>query len=841
LLLVLGAAVHTVSGQVDSATVASNQYIDEDDKRVSDEVAATRETVCEVAENAEVDRDSAYEDLVNAVDGENKILNIMKESTSNEEFVDKVVSELPPWLIKIAIPIILAFVVVIFYLFCCWTGCPCCKCCRCCSAPKQNSKLCKMIFVALLLVCLLAMLISFLMTITGYKSSRAGLDTMSCSAVQLLDGALNGETDPFFVGILPVFEKLDTLDKQFEDNSQLMTDVEAILAKTVTIQDAVTVSGGVLKLLGDMMELSQNVNPTYTTLPSEDSMHECVFCEQLAGPLQTVGTVLDDGVGTALSAVRTGVDEVLSPANRQEMQTLLREAADPLVDFKVQVRDVFSSMLDGGTFDEIKVILDSYVEPGLLLFFFLALILFIFSCCSAGCWVLRETNADGTFSKQPHRLACCVWGCAPFVVFPVMLLGGLLTAGTSPLSGVCLIMADIDSQMLDSIGPAIGMNISGDEGVMLRGMVDSCIATKNESLNANFMDIIFTRDAVTGDKVYVREELVSSVQAPLDEAFAGLDEALSNGDVSISNNSDLVALRTALGRNPLDAFLLPDPNKMSNSADFQPMLGDSELQVVLQTSSRCDNHTVVGDVGSYSSGQTMLGMEHFVTKLESFGDQEVATGTCLKEVTCHSTLSASASAACDAGNKFVRLLRKLTETPDQIFRCDIFQDAGGSDCDPIDMVQGSDGQWDNDCLIVEGSEKVLKPKTRHCNLTEFVTYVQAFDQRIENVMARLDNATNTVMTSITGDLRTVIDNLILDPVVSIVDGLTCGFLPKVYRGVIDGLCYQGILGFRMIGASWVVVGFAVILLAIVMYALWRRAIDNVNGELAKGELTESQA
>lgn len=612
-----------------------------------------------------------------------------------------------------------------------------------------------------------------------------------------------------------------------------MTDIDAILDRTVTIQDAVTVSGGVLKLLGSMLELSENVHPT--TLLGEDLMHECVFCEQLAGPLQTVGTVLDDGVGTALSAARTGVQEVLSPETREEMQKLLREAADPLVNFKVQLRGIFSSMLDGGLFDTLKDILDSYVEPGLLLFFFLALILFIFSCCSAGCWVLRETKADGTLSKQPHRLACCVWGCAPFVIFPVMLLGGLLTAVTSPLSGVCLIMADIDSQLLDSIGPAIGLNISGDEGVMLYDMVDSCIATKNESLNANFMDLIFTRDAVTGDKVYVREELVSTVQVPLDEAFAGLDESLSSSAVSISDNADLVALRSALGGNPLDALLLPDPNKMSNSADFQPMLGDSELQMALQTSSRCDNHTIVGEVGSYSSGQTMLGMEHFVTKLESFGQQVPGTGTCLKEVICEPTQSASALAACDAGNKFVRLLRKLAETPDQIFRCDIFQDAGGSDCDPIDMVQGSDGQWDNDCLIVEGSSKVLKTKTRHCDLEDFVTYVQDFDQRIEKVMARLDNATNTVMTSITGDLRTVIDNLVLNPVISIVDGLTCGFLPKVYRDVVDGLCYQGIVGFRMIGASWVVVAFAVILLAIVMYALWRRAIDNVNGELAKSQ------
>jgi len=400
-----------------------------------------------------------------------------------------------------------------------------------------------------------------------------------------------------------------------------------------------------------------------------------------------------------------------------------------------------------------------------------------------------------------------------------------------PLAGVCLTMADLSRPMLLDIAPAIGMNMSGDQGVILADMVHNCIATKDMSLNANIMDIVFTRDPATNAKVYVREQLVSTVKTPLDAAFAGVDSSMSSSTVAVSDNAEIIALRNLLGDNPLDALLRPVPDKIDANPSLAPLKSDQELNAAFQTSSRCDSFEVVGSSLGSLSGQTIPGMKNFVTKLGNYATIPPSADACLENVVCDPT--GEHLTACNAGNAFVDLKRKLMQSPTGIFQCDIFQDVNGNDCDPISMTQDSSGQWQNDCLIVDGSSKVMKAKAKTCTLQEFVTYVQGFDERIGKAMSRLDGATNSLMTGITGDLKNLVDGYVLGPIIGIADGITCGFMPAFYRSVVDGLCYQGVVGFRGIGTSYVMLGYAVIFLALVMYIFWRHTIDNVNAEIAK--------
>jgi len=407
----------------------------------------------------------------------------------------------------------------------------------------------------------------------------------------------------------------------------------------------------------------------------------------------------------------------------------------------------------------------------------------------------------------------------------MMFLGGTMTALTVPLAGVCLTMADFNSQMLYDIAPALGTDMSGDEGIIMADMIDQCVAESGVNLNANMMDIVFQRDPITNDKVYVRDTLVSTVQAPLDIAFGALDDAVSNSGVSISDQSEVQDLRAILRNQDIDAFIIPDTDKVSSDATLAPMLDESALQIALATTTRCAAFT--------SSDGTLMGVENFVDVLEAYGTKTDVPGTCVDLVTCDGT----APAACAAGNLFIGLKGDLLDTNNDIFRCDIFEDADGNDCDPINMVEVADGQWQNDCLITEDSVKTTKTKVKNCNLAEFISYVQGFDTRIEKVLARLDSETAAVMDGIKVDMKSVIDTHILDPIIGIADGITCGFLPVFYQDVVYNMCYQGVVGLRGIGKSYVLLAFVMIVLALVMFVEFRRARDNVDADRAreKGE------
>jgi len=766
--------------------------------------------------------------LISALGGENLVLNTLKEAESQEDMTNKLSEQVQVgWLITTAMPIVVSFVVLVFYFFCCWSCFPCCRCCRCFAKERETSLLAKAILALMLALCFAGILYGGVQTLKGFDTCRSGFDDMACSSTKLLETTLSGQSSPYFIGMMPVFDKMWTLDQQFEDNSQMLTDLDAILNSTVGIQDAVTVASGTIKLLGDMLALSGNVNPVSAL--DEDLKHDCEFCKQLASPLGAVADVMQSSVGTALAAARAEVKNVLSPGARRDLQETLRSASEPLVTFKESVRNTFGGFVEPGKIESLREAIDFYLKPVLSFFFFCAILLFSFACLSASCFATCEKTSKGTYNRHPHRLAGCVWCCAVFLVFPVLLLGGLMMAVSVPLAGICMTMAPINKQTLTDIAPAIGMNMSGDNGVILSGIVDQCISTTNTSSNANLMDIVFTRDATTGEVTYVRQQIVSTVKDPLDQAFAGIDAAQAGGSISLSTSSEILALRNLISGNPVDAMMLPDAAKIRADNSLQPMLSEQDLSIALLTSTRCSNFTVVGDLGSFS-GQAMPGMANFVDKLKAYGT-EIPSSSCLANVAC--TPGATAS-ACNAGNEFVNLKRKLTDSTANLFRCDIFEDSNGVACDPINMVQDSDGQWQNDCLVVDGSDRLMKVFQRTCNLEEFVAYVQGFDQRIANTLSRLDTVTAGTMTGITMDLRGLVNTYVLNPVLGIVDGITCGFMPTVYREVVDGMCYQGVVGFRTIGKSYVIVSVSVLLLALVMYVLWRRVVDNTNAEVRRG-------
>jgi len=204
----------------------------------------------------------------------------------------------------------------------------------------------------------------------------------------------------------------------------------------------------------------------------------------------------------------------------------------------------------------------------------------------------------------------------------------------------------------------------------------------------------------------------------------------------------------------------------------------------------------------------------------------VTGSTCLHKYTC---TAGSAQPACISANAFIGLKEQMV-APSKVFKCRRFMTGSTMTdvvCNPKDMTKVN-GVWKNDCIYSSGGSEIMYTRDVDCSLQEFEDYISEFDSTLASVFDRLDSEATAFATSIGTDLKTIVDKHLVDPAMVLIDGIRCGFMGKFYDGVIDGLCFQGVVGIRMVSTSYVVLGLSLMLLAIVMYMNWRVAIDTVN-------------
>mmetsp|Transcript_157024 Transcript_157024/g.500800 ORF Transcript_157024/g.500800 Transcript_157024/m.500800 type:complete len:160 (-) Transcript_157024:837-1316(-) len=137
--------------------------------------------------------------------------------------------------------------------------------------------------------------------------------------------------------------------------------------------------------------------------------------------------------------------------------------------------------------------------------------------------------------------------------------------------------------------------------------------------------------------------------------------------------------------------------------------------------------------------------------------------------------------------------------------------------------------WNNDCTFKDSSGKrTMYTMNTTCTMQEFEDYLKKFDQVMEKVFARIDTEAGKLGAEIDTKLRNLVNTFLITPAMSIIDGVTCGFMPIFYRAVVDGLCFQGVVGLRMVAKSYVVLSFFMVFLAIAMYTFWSLAVSNYN-------------
>jgi hypothetical protein len=302
--------------------------------------------------------------------------------------------------------------------------------------------------------------------------------------------------------------------------------------------------------------------------------------------------------------------------------------------------------------------------------------------------------------------------------------------------------------------------------------------------------------------VTIKDKIVTQTKDKIDSAFDDITKALGQSTSTQLKSSSLVTgLTAALNSTDVSQTIIADSSRLQNDPRYSAMVGTS-LSIGLITTASCPNFSV--------SGVTVPGILDFMDKLDDMGTVNVlSSSTCAKQVVCTNPTDAT----CAAGNNFMQLKNQLLSDP--IFNCMLFEDAGGAVCDPRNA----------DCLRSDGT---VQTKNVPCNLSSYGTYIGLFPDRIDSVITQLDSNVVNGLDKINKDMRRIVMKYLVDPVEEVANGVRCGFLGKFYREVVEAFCYQGIYGFRIIGWSYASSGILTIFFIVLMFAVWRRLIDNVN-------------
>jgi hypothetical protein len=443
----------------------------------------------------------------------------------------------------------------------------------------------------------------------------------------------------------------------------------------------------------------------------------------------------------------------------------------------------------------------------------LAAIGFLSMCC----FVVKEGNHVGGYNRAVHRSACCVWMFAWVLCLSCFLWGGVLELLAVPLSSTCLVLDDVNGDMIRDIRSTLDLSIdpASDNFVILTDVVDKCLNPVDPSVAANLADIFFFRDE-NGTKITMREQLQTQLEGSIVSKFDEVEHMISEKvESDLENEPFVVSLRSTLS--------ISGPNVSGTIVTDQAAIQGSGEDWVASlpvgwpgyySSVRCDDYESVPGVA------TFIAMEDTVRPNQTFnfpnppcsgiGDGTTVGADCLPT-----------ESRCLANNFL--LDKKLNVMSESIFRCDVFETDAGDACDIIDMRQ-SNNTWANDCRRDDGT---LKRKEVTCTLEEFSDYLAGFDERIQKTMARVDVTTAATADQINGEMRNLVEAHIVSPINDIVDGIQCNWLSAYYQETVWGVCYQGVVGLNRIGAVYVALGLLLVLLIAIMYALWRRAVDNV--------------
>jgi len=404
-----------------------------------------------------------------------------------------------------------------------------------------------------------------------------------------------------------------------------------------------------------------------------------------------------------------------------------------------------------------------------------------------------------------------------------------MTLASVPLASVCLILDDISGPMLDDISGALSVNLTGDPGDMMKGMIDQCFNNPNQNANPYLLDIIYTRNATSNTKTTLRKTIVNDTRDMINNQFAEISNSMKVGKLNLADDPNIVKLTNTLKNTKMSGMMLVPASYKWEASEYTAMATDPRspasdgLVGYWASSGSCEDFLVPADMGD-ASGKTLKGVSSFSKYLaKDFGTNPNPTITapaCAKEAVCK---VGAGLVACTAANKLVKLKKDLRAA--KTFKCRQFMDNNGASCDINNMVLLNSGKYSNDCMRSDGT---VAPFEYLCTLDEFTALVQGYSARLDKVFARLDKSASSTLTGINVGMKKLVDDAVISKITTFADGVTCGFLGKSYKAFVKSTCYAGVAGFIDIANSYVACGVLTLIMVILMYFVWRISVDNYN-------------
>lgn len=823
-IVLICASLVSLQGQV-------TRFVEHKDRDLARKAKEKVETACAETVTFEELTDEDYtkrrEDLEMA-SADNIILTVLREADDPDEMNAAVQDKLanPGFLAFQAGPLVaFIFFLILYVLYFCWACLPCCWC-SCCRRRRNCPKVVKFLFMLLLAAIILGLVIAASLSIRGFNAASSGFKLTQCTAAQLVNDTMGGNPEQNFLGVIRTLEVFQELKDSLDPGSDFLIELERILTNTKPISDAVVVASATMSNLKAMMEAPGNVNPA--TTGGDDLLHKCELCTILAPSLTSAIDVLDNGVGAALAQTREVVSEQLQGDNLAKLSDSMLSGTAPLVELKTVVHSAFGPFVEQDTLEAITLQLDSIGTLSSVALIGVALLLALCSILTGICWICVDTHtaADGT--SQHRRCTCrcamCSWCCGCYYMLFVLLISGIMTAASIPLSSICLVLEDVNGELIRDIAAPLELNISGPEGDMMISMVEKCFRNPDPMAQPKILDLITVPGETPGTSITMYELIVNQTQQSVNAQFDALTQQMSTGDATLWNNdSPVKQLADTLSTTPLSSMLLPDAQKLADDPMKFGALAGSALDAYLLSGGSCDSLPIASDAGFGADldGKTIEGVSNFGSALRGLTGSVPDAGsptTCTPptgKATC-----TTADPVCEAGNNLMDLKLKLRDG--NIFKCWEFTKNNVA-CN-VNTQNGMGPGGSNGCLV----DGAMESREYDCNIDDFSQMVSGYyASALQTAFQDLDAKTASLMDDISADLKVLVNEQVIRKITNVANGLTCGFLGDAYQGVLDGLCYGGVWGFQAMSASYVACAVLTIFLVILTFIVWRIAYDNV--------------
>merc|ERR1712224_185021 len=117
--------------------------------------------------------------------------------------------------------------------------------------------------------------------------------------------------------------------------------------------------------------------------------------------------------------------------------------------------------------------------------------------------------------------------------------------------------------------------------------------------------------------------------------------------------------------------------------------------------------------------------------------------------------------------------------------------------------------WTNDCVDYSGQSPKLKINEKTSQTTEAALGLGSDrDSTLISAIIRLDRETVTLLPAIKNDLKTMVVDYMITPVMDMLARMNCQFIGAVKNTIVDGLCWQMNVG--MMTAATCLLGVGIV-------------------------------